>query len=68
MLIADDADCRAMFIFILSKLQILVNWRGSLCSKLRSPDFLYFLGLDKGRHPGLPSGVAEVMRPSTAKE
>jgi hypothetical protein len=29
-----------------------------------SPNFLHFVGLDRGRHPGLPSGVAKVTRPS----
>jgi hypothetical protein len=30
-----------------------------------SPNFLHFVGLDRGRHPGLPQGVARVTRRST---
>jgi hypothetical protein len=30
-----------------------------------SPNFLHFVGLDRGRHPGLPWGVAGVTRRST---
>jgi hypothetical protein len=32
---------------------------------LPSPNFLHFVGLDRGRHPGLPKGVAKVTRRST---
>jgi hypothetical protein len=33
-----------------------------------SPNFLHFVGLDRGRHPGLPWGVAGVTRRSTYTE
>jgi hypothetical protein len=33
-----------------------------------SPNFLHFVGLDRGRHPGLPWGVAGVTRRSTWTE
>jgi hypothetical protein len=29
---------------------------------------VHFVGLDKSRHPGLPKGVAKMMRPSTSTE
>jgi hypothetical protein len=32
--------------------------QGSLQRGLGSPNFLHFVGLDRGRHPGLPWGVA----------
>jgi hypothetical protein len=32
------------------------------------PHFLHFVGLDRGRHPGLPWGVAKVTRPCTKTE
>jgi hypothetical protein len=34
----------------------------SLYISFLSPNFLHFLGSDRGRHPGLPSGVAGVTR------
>jgi hypothetical protein len=33
-----------------------------------SPNVLHFVGLDKGTHPGLPSGVAKATRPSASTE
>jgi hypothetical protein len=35
---------------------------------LASPNFLHFVGLDSGSHPGLPWGVAGVTRRSTQTE
>jgi hypothetical protein len=37
----------------------------SCAGAFSSPNFLHFVGLDRGRHPGLPWGVAGVTRRST---
>jgi hypothetical protein len=63
-----DAECRSTIPALTS--YVSLGWSGVHISGVAvgSPNFLHFVGLDRGRHPGLPWGVAGVTRRSTYTE